>query len=89
MNRVGLRVLRACRTLNDGARLTYPPHGPMFGGMPKAKHTITEEERSRRFIEKARELGTDETGKEFERLFKKAVPMKQPPKSTRENPKKV
>jgi hypothetical protein len=27
--------------------------------MPKAKNPITEEERSRRFIEKARELGAD------------------------------
>jgi hypothetical protein len=41
--------------------------------MPKAKNSITEEERSRRFIETARELGADETGKKFERAFKKIV----------------
>jgi hypothetical protein len=33
----------------------------------------TEEERSRRFVETARELGVDETGKDFERAFKKIV----------------
>jgi hypothetical protein len=41
--------------------------------MPKAKNLITEDERSRRFIETARELGVDETGKDFERAFKKIV----------------
>ena len=41
--------------------------------MPRAKDKITEAERSRRFIEKARELGCDETGKAFERAFKKIV----------------
>lgn len=41
--------------------------------MPKPKNVITEEERSRRFIETARELNADETGKDFERAFKKIV----------------
>lgn len=31
---------------------------------------------SERFIEKARELEADESGKEFERVFRKAVPPK-------------
>lgn len=33
-------------------------------------------EQSRRFEEKARELGADESGKKFERVFKKIAPMK-------------
>jgi hypothetical protein len=33
---------------------------------------------SKRFIEAARELETDETGEAFERVFKKVVPAKQP-----------
>jgi hypothetical protein len=43
--------------------------------MPKAKNPITEEERSRRFIEKARELGADtpEAVEETDRLLRKAL----------------
>jgi hypothetical protein len=33
-------------------------------------------EQSRRFEEKARELGADESGKSFERAFKKIAPAK-------------
>jgi hypothetical protein len=33
-------------------------------------------EQSKRFIEKARELETDKSGKAFERAFKKIVPSK-------------
>ena len=43
--------------------------------MPKAKNPITDEERSRRFIEKAREMGGDtpEADAEFVRTLRKAV----------------
>jgi hypothetical protein len=34
---------------------------------------MTPAEQSERFIKAARELGVDESGKEFERLFKKVV----------------
>jgi len=44
----------------------------------KAANPMTEEERSRNFIEKARELGCDETGVAFEKFFDKTVPRKQP-----------
>jgi hypothetical protein len=40
------------------------------------KNHTTEAERSRRFIETARELGADETGEEFNRAFKKIVPLR-------------
>jgi len=33
-----------------------------------------DKDQSKRFIEKARELSADETGKKFERAFKKIVP---------------
>lgn len=33
-------------------------------------------EQSKRFIEKAREIGVDESGEAFERAFKEAVPPK-------------
>ncbi len=42
-------------------------------------HSADDPEQSERFIETAREHGTDETGKAFERLFKKAVPSKKAP----------
>jgi hypothetical protein len=35
-----------------------------------------EKSQYQRFVETAREIGTDETGDEFERLFRKAVPPK-------------
>jgi hypothetical protein len=51
--------------------------------MPRAKYTISEAERSRRFIETARDLGCDETGKAFEKTFKKVV-RRSRPKSQKE-----
>jgi hypothetical protein len=44
--------------------------------MPAKKNTMTEEERSRSFIETARKLGCDETGETFEKAFAKIVPPK-------------
>lgn len=43
---------------------------------PKVPKTADDKEQSERFIETARKYETDETGKEFERAFKKAVPTK-------------
>jgi hypothetical protein len=44
---------------------------------PKPKPKAEKPQRER-FIEAARELGVDETGAEFERLFAKIVPPKRP-----------
>lgn len=45
--------------------------------MPKRKEPeLTPEEQFERFKEAARKIGADETGKEFERVFKKIVPPK-------------
>jgi hypothetical protein len=41
----------------------------------QAKKTKTKSQKTR-FIEAARKIGVDETGDEFERLFKKVVPPK-------------
>ena len=46
--------------------------------MPAKKNVMTEEERSRSFIETARKLGCDETGDTFEKAFAKIVPPKRP-----------
>jgi len=46
--------------------------------MPKKKLTPTEQ--SARFIEAAKKAEADETGKKFERVFKKIVPPKKPAK---------
>ena len=35
-------------------------------------------EQSKRFVETAREIGTDETGEAFRRAFEKIVPRKKP-----------
>lgn len=43
-----------------------------------AKPKRDDKEQSRRFIEKARELGTNESSEEFERALKKVVPPKRP-----------
>ena len=43
---------------------------------PTIPKTADDKEQSERFIETAREYGADETRKEFERAFKKAVPRK-------------
>lgn len=42
----------------------------------KSKPKRSTKAQSERFIEKARELGVDETGAKFERLFKTVVPDK-------------
>ena len=43
---------------------------------PKVPRTADDKEQSERFIEAAQNYDTDETGKEFERAFKKSVPPK-------------
>ncbi|MDE2067077.1 MAG: hypothetical protein KGL35_00765 [Bradyrhizobium sp.] len=40
---------------------------------PKPKEKLTDKEQSERFKQTARELGTDESGKEFENAFAKIV----------------
>jgi hypothetical protein len=47
--------------------------------MPAKKHTMTEEERSRRFAETARQLECDESGEAFEHAMEKLLPARQPP----------
>jgi hypothetical protein len=49
---------------------------------PEKRHKPDNHEQSRRFEEKARELGSDESGKKFERAFKKVVPTAKKKKST-------
>jgi len=44
--------------------------------MPKKKRRDTPAKQSRRFVETARQLETDESGKEFEWAFKKVVSRK-------------
>lgn len=44
--------------------------------MKKPKPKPDDPEQSKRFIDAARGAGVDETGKEFERAFKKIVPPK-------------
>jgi hypothetical protein len=39
----------------------------------KAKPKLTDKEQSERFIETARKLGADETGKKFDETFRKIV----------------
>jgi hypothetical protein len=46
--------------------------------MPKKKHTLSEEERRKRIRETAREIGTSNDPKDFERAFKQVVPSKKP-----------
>jgi hypothetical protein len=54
--------------------------------MAKAKKPKTqkkdEKSQSKRFVEKAKELGADESGEAFEHAFKKVVP----PRSSRSHP---
>lgn len=47
--------------------------------MPKAKPKASDEEQYRRFVEKARELGADESPEAFDRAFRKVMPAKRPP----------
>jgi hypothetical protein len=44
--------------------------------MTKKKETQDNPEQSRRFEEKARELGSDESGKRFDKAFKAILPKK-------------
>jgi hypothetical protein len=46
--------------------------------MAKPKRKQDNKEQSERFIEKAREIEADESGKAFERAFKKVSPPKKP-----------
>ncbi len=46
---------------------------PKGSSKPKSQKNV-DDEQSRRFIETARALGVDETGKEFEAAFSKIVP---------------
>ncbi len=47
--------------------------------MPKKKRRDTPEKQSARFIEDARELGADESGRAFEKALKVIVPKKKRP----------
>lgn len=48
--------------------------------MPKKKEPSKDEKpQSQRFIDAARESGADDSGEEFERAFKKIVPLKKSP----------
>jgi len=51
--------------------------------MPKKKHTLSDEERRKRLREAARELGTSEDPKDFERVFKEVVPARKSSKDAR------
>lgn len=46
--------------------------------MARQKPKPDDEAQKKRFIEKARELGTDESEEAFERAFKRVVPAKKP-----------
>jgi hypothetical protein len=48
--------------------------------MPKKKHTISEEERRKRLRDTARELGTSDDPKDFEKAFKKVLSPKSKPR---------
>lgn len=50
--------------------------------MPAKKHTMTEEERSRRFVGTARQFEYDESGESFERALEKILPAKRAPPKT-------
>jgi hypothetical protein len=43
----------------------------------KPKPKLTDKEQSERFIETARELGVDESGRAFEKTFEKIMPPKE------------
>jgi hypothetical protein len=55
--------------------------------MPKKGKGITDEERSKRFIDAARKAEVDETGEEMERAFGKVVPPKRPSTKRRDEPR--
>ena len=46
--------------------------------MPRPKTKLDDAEQKKRFIEKARELGADESEEAFERAFEKVVPPRSP-----------
>ncbi len=48
--------------------------------MPAKKTALTEEERAKRIREAARELGTDNSAKSFDKAFKSVVTTKKNPK---------
>ena len=50
--------------------------------MPAKKNPITEAERSRRFVENARELGCEEATEAFDRVLGKILPEKRPSVTT-------
>ena len=50
----------------------------MSSRRPKSPKPQVVKPQRERFIEKAREIGSDESGKTFERAFKKIVPPKKP-----------
>ena len=52
--------------------------------MAKPKPKQDDKAQSKRFIEKAREVEADESGKAFEQVFKKIVPPKQSQKAQSE-----
>lgn len=49
--------------------------------MPAKKNQITDAERAKRLKEAARELGTSDDPKDFERALKRIVPKKRPVES--------
>ena len=54
--------------------------------MPAQKHKMSEAERSRRFIEKAKEIGADKSSEAFDRVFEKILPTRRA--EPRDKPKK-
>jgi hypothetical protein len=54
------------------------PQKSKTGGSPKkVEKPKDQKEQSARFIEAARKIGVDESGREFERALRKIVPAKQ------------
>lgn len=54
--------------------------------MAKLKRKQDDKAQSERFIDKARELEADESGKVFERAFKRILPVKGPNPKHQEDP---
>ena len=55
--------------------------------MAKAKRKASQEEQSARFVVAAREAGVDETGKGFDRAFKKLIPPKKGKRASTKDPR--
>jgi len=49
-------------------------------GMPARKNPLSEAERSRRFVEKDKELGADKPTEAFDRVLEKMMPPRRPSK---------